>query len=113
MAVRVFCSYPRRVLESISAKVRTGAIETWQIDDDGDFTHSPDQWKYLAWFRPVVEDDRIVFRILGRPGAVMSKATYGVYHGRFIEMLLTHFDVQFSRVTATALPAEGDIIGKR
>jgi len=22
----------------------------------------------------------------------MKKAVYGVYHGRFIEMLLTHFD---------------------
>jgi hypothetical protein len=32
----------------------------------------------------------------------MTKVIYGVYHGRFIEMLLTHFDDSFTSATATA-----------
>lgn len=32
----------------------------------------------------------------------MTKPIYGVYHGRFIEMLLTHFDDSFASVAATA-----------
>jgi hypothetical protein len=32
----------------------------------------------------------------------MTKTIYGVYHGRFIEMLLTHFDNEFSAASATA-----------
>jgi hypothetical protein len=111
MAVRVFCRNPSSLLQKIKDAIRAGSIQTWQLDTDGDLTHSPEQWKNLAWFRPVVEDDRIIFKILARTDKVMSKATYAVYHGRFIEMILTHFDEDSTRVTATSLPANGDIIG--
>jgi len=110
MAVRVFCRNPTGLLQQIKDAIRTGSIQTWQVDQDGDFTHSPEQWKNLAWFRPVIQPEKIVFKILARTGVVMSKSTYAVYHGRFIEMLLTHFDEEFSRATATALPADGDIV---
>ncbi|ERJ35113.1 hypothetical protein L810_2257 [Burkholderia sp. AU4i] len=33
---------------------------------------------------------------------IMTKVVYGVYHGRFLEMLLAHFDHSFSNATATA-----------
>lgn len=33
----------------------------------------------------------------------MIKEIYGIYHGRFIEMLLSHFDDSFSNASATAL----------
>jgi predicted nucleic acid-binding protein len=36
--------------------------------------------------------------------------TYAVYHGRFIEMLLTHFDLKFTQARASALPETGDIV---
>lgn len=32
----------------------------------------------------------------------MTKMIYGVYHGRFIEMMLAHFDTDFSLATASA-----------
>src|SRR5215470_18128541 len=108
MAVRVFCSNPTDLLNKIKAGIRDGSIETWQIDSDGDLTHSPPQWRNQAWFRPVALADRIVFNILGQTEKAMSKVDYGVYHGRLIEMLLTHFDEDFLRATATALPIEGD-----
>jgi hypothetical protein len=110
MAIRVFCNSPRALLTQINAAVRERSIETWEVDRDGDFTHSPEQWKDLAWFRPVIEEDKLVFNILGRTNLTMSKRTYGVYHGRFIEMLLTHFDIHFTRASATALPVAGDIL---
>jgi hypothetical protein len=108
MAVRVFCDSPKSLLESIKRAIREGSVETWALDIDGDLTHSPEQWKDKAWFRPVIEDDQIRFNILGQKNVAMSKTIYGVYHGRFIEMLLAHFDTQFSRATATALPISGD-----
>ena len=30
---------------------------------------------------------------------------YGIYHGRFIEMLLNHFDKRFTEASATANPS--------
>jgi hypothetical protein len=110
MAVRVFTDDPTGLLNRIKAAIRDGSIVTWELDVEGDLTHSPEQWKNLAWFRPVTSAYRVIFKILGRNNTAMSRVTYGVYHGRFIEMLLTHFDLHFSRTTATALPSDGDVL---
>lgn len=40
----------------------------------------------------------------------MSKLTYGVYHGRFSEMLLTHFDNEITSIQLTSLPDDYDNI---
>lgn len=111
MAVRVFCDNPSGLLSKVKASIRDGSIETWSVDDDGDFTHTPEQWKNRAWFRPAVLDDKLVFNILRPRSKPISRTVYGVYHGRFIEMLVTHFDDKFSQATATAMPTSGDIIG--
>lgn len=111
MAVRVFCDNPAQLLNEIKLGIRTGKIETWTVDSDGDFTHSPEQWKHKAWFRPAIEEDKLRFNILPQRALRMSKEVYAVYHGRLIEMLLAHFDEKFSRATATALPTTGDSVG--
>lgn len=110
MAVNVFCDDPQGLLTAIKAAMRDGQIETWSVDSDGDFTHSPEQWKNKAWLRASVGQDRLTFTILARRGTAMSRVLYGVYHGRFIEMLLNHFDMKFTRASATALPTADDII---
>ncbi|SRR6266700_2597132 len=108
MAVIVYSSDPQALLTAIRSAATTGKIETWSTDSDGDFTHSPEQWRRRAWFRPRVSNDRVVFTIFPPQKTVMNKVTYAVYHGRFIEMLLSHFDTQFQQAVATALPGEGD-----
>jgi hypothetical protein len=110
MAVTVYTSNPSGLLQAIQLAARSGTIETWSVDQEGDFTHSPEQWRFKAWFRPKLSSDSIVFRILTPQNTTMKKATYAVYHGRFIEMLLAHFDEQFQRAVASALPAEGDLV---
>ncbi|GBR02126.1 hypothetical protein AA0229_1613 [Gluconobacter cerinus NRIC 0229] len=110
MAVRVYCNNPHELLESIRTAINTGEVETWKVDSDGDFTHSPTQWAHLAWMRPTIFDDHIAFNILGTKTKKMSKMVYGVYHGRFIEMMLVHFDLQFTRASATALPTSSDFV---
>jgi hypothetical protein len=111
MAVRVFTDNPSWLLTRVKTAIKDGSIETWSVDADGDFTHTPEQWKNRAWFRPVVSEDKLVFNILGPKSKPISRTLYGIYHGRLIEMFLTHFDQKFSRATATALPVSGDRIG--
>ena len=101
---------PEALLKEIKATVKTPTVETWSIDSDGDFTHLPSQWKHKGWFRPRIDGNDLVFRFLGNKNEVTSKEVYGVYHGRFIEMLLNHFDDKFKTAEATALPAKGDLI---
>ena len=110
MALNVQCTDPAGLLEAIRKAIRERDVDTWLMDKDGDFTHSPEQWRYKAWLRPRVRDEFLVLNILGRKNEKMSKTIYAVYHGRFAEMLLTHFDGEFNRVSATALPTAGDSV---
>jgi hypothetical protein len=110
MAVRVFCTNPELLLKQIKAGIIEGTIQTWSLDKDGDFTHSPTQWKYKAWLRPRIGQGVLVFRILGPTSTKMSKEVYAIYHGRFIEMLLAHFDTKFDSARASALAEEGDLL---
>lgn len=110
MAIRIFCDNPRKLLTEIRSAIENEEITTWKVDSDGDFTHAPEQWRNKAWLRPRILDDRILFNILGSKTRTLSRVTYGVYHGRFIEMLLSHFDKEFERATATALATKDDIV---
>jgi hypothetical protein len=110
MAVNVICDNPQQLLGEIKSAVTSGRVKTWQLDKDGDFTHSPPQWLYKAWLHPNVEADRLTFNILGATTERTSKQVYAVYHGRFIEMLLTHFDEKFESASATALATTEDVV---
>lgn len=110
MAIIVKTDQPHSVLSAIKRAIDSDKIETWQYDDDGDFTHTADQWSRRAWLRPRIRDDSLVFNIVPPRTRTISKVVYGIYHGRFIEMLLTHFDDDFSDARATALPTSADRI---
>jgi hypothetical protein len=102
MAIIVNTPNPGQLLAAIKKEIEQKTVETWRYDADGDFTHTPNQWAYQAWLRPVVAPGTLIFGLLGKKDTQMTKVVYGVYHGRFIEMLLTHFDDQFSAASATA-----------
>ena len=108
MAVRAFTDNPEALLTAIKKAVASGTITTWEIDADGDLTHTSKQWAKKAWMRPKVLDDRLLFNIVAAKGVTMSKTVYGIYHGRLIQTLLTHFDAMMKTVSATASGTTGD-----
>ena len=92
MAVYANTTDPQGLVDKIKDYINKGKIDTWKYDSDGDLTHSATQWNKKAWLRPKIEEDRVVFGLLGNTNDVMTKELYAIYHGRFIEMLLAHFD---------------------
>lgn len=101
---------PQMLWENILKQIDNGVIDTWEIDSDGDLTHTPYQWKGEAWFRYYPNESELVFGIVARRERKMSKVIYGLYHGRFAEMLLTHFDTQIKEITISSMPEEYDLI---
>lgn len=85
---------PSWIIADIREKIKAKLVDTWICDEDGDFTHSPDQWVYHAWLRPEAKDgdNKLSFWFLGNNKETMTKRMYGIYHGRFMEMLLTYYD---------------------
>ncbi|MFZ1220113.1 MAG: hypothetical protein WAO00_12530 [Chthoniobacterales bacterium] len=103
MALTIQTASPNALLTAIKKAIDEKHVETWTYDDAGDFTHTPSQWKNRAWLRPKMEAGTLRFGLVGQQGVAMSKLIYGVYHGRFIEMLLVHFDDSFSIARASAV----------
>lgn len=112
MAVYLKTSDPEKLLRSIKKAINEGHITTWSYDEDGDFTHTAEQWKRSAWLRPQAKTDKLVFNIIKPQSKNISSVVYAIYHGRFIESMLTHFDSLFSEASASAFPAAGDRISE-
>ena len=92
---------PSGLLASIKKAIDDKTVATWSHDKDGDFTHTPEQWKSKAWLRPKLETGELRFVIISPKDTTLTKMVSGIYHGRFIEMLTSHFDTKFSTATAT------------
>lgn len=107
MAITISTASPAALLANIKAAIKDGRIKTWSVDDDGDFTHTADLWRYRAWLRPRVEISQLRFYILAPRETTISKVIYAVYHSRFIEAILSHFDEDAKSFSASSMP-EGD-----
>lgn len=106
---------PHRLVEEINEAIRNGRIATWTVDSDGDYTHSLEQWKNRAWLScrfNETDDTLLRFVIIEAREQKLSKAVYGVYHGRFAEMLLTHFDNQITSLSISPLLTQYDVYSK-
>ena len=85
---------------------------SYTVDDMGDYTISRDQWRYLAWIRAYIEEHRVVFGIIQSRKFLMTPELYGIYHGRFVATLLSHFDLQIEKLEVTPLLLQNYDIAK-
>lgn len=108
MAVDLMTDRPTKLLSAFKKKIEDGEIETWSYDSDEDFTHTPTQWKRKAWLHPVKLSDRLRFTIISSKNYDLTRALYGIYHGRFIEAMLTHCHELFTVARATPEPTSDD-----
>lgn len=61
------------------------------------------QWFQHAWLRPYVKDKLLVFGIIQSSDFPITRQLYGVYHGRFVATLLSHFDDMMENIEITPL----------
>lgn len=104
-----------QLIEKINDAISNGRIKSWNVDSEGDYTRSDEPWKERAWMRYDQDGDdphHLRFIIIQPKNQSISKAVYGVYHGRFAEMLLTHFDTAISELGISPLLTEHDIFSR-
>lgn len=78
----------------------------WHIDSEGDYSLIDELWERKAWMTPVFDPDNphiLRYGIIGSSSYKMTKGVYGVYHGRFAEMLLTFFDTEIETLNISPL----------
>lgn len=111
MSLKAYTNSPEQLIKKIKEAIDEKKITTWSYDSDGDFTHTPDQWKNHCWLRPrIISDNELLFALIGRKKFNVTTTEYAVFHGRFAEMLLTHFDSEFERVELSALASTYDAV---
>jgi hypothetical protein len=111
MALRFITSTPSKLLSAFKEAIDNGHVDTWKYDEQGDFTHTPSQWKNRAWMRPsIVTGEKLVFNILRPKGSTVPMDIYAVYHGRFIESMIAHCNSLFTDARATPSPETGDLV---
>ncbi len=110
MAIKVFTERPQTLLRKIREGIEDESIVTWSVDEDGDFTHDKPQWRNKAWMRKKhIEPNKfIIFGIIGQKNRPIKKSEYAVFHGRFAEMLLSHFDEMISNIEISSLITKYD-----
>jgi hypothetical protein len=111
MALHFKTDAPQKLLSAYKKAIDDGHIKTWSYDQDGDFTHSTEQWIRQAWLRPEIKPgSELVFYILAPKETELTSEAYAVYHGRFIESMLRHCDSLFVHGYASAMPEDGDML---
>lgn len=110
MSITVYTPTPRKLVRQIREGIEAGYISSWIMDDDGDFTHTPPQWRNKAWLTvsQLQPNESVTFGIVSRKYIDITNIEYAVYHGRFTEMLLSHFDTLISDIQISAQPTNFD-----
>jgi hypothetical protein len=109
MAIYFDTKTPKKLLAAYKKAIDDGHVTTWSYDEDGDFTHTADQWNKKAWLRPkVTEGTALALFLLAPKDTTITTAVYAIYHGRFIESVLRHCDGLFTLARATSTPEDGD-----
>jgi len=112
MSIKFITSTPNNLLSTFKKAIDNKEVVTWAYDGAGDFTHvtESNQWKNKAWLRPKIETGQLVFGIVKSKSVTLTYEIYSVYHGRFIESMISHCNKLFTSGTATASPTNDDIV---
>jgi hypothetical protein len=113
MAVYLESANPAALLAAFKTAIDKGHVVTWSYDKNGDFTHTPEQWRYRGWLRPSLSSGRLTMSFLGSTDEVTTWEIYGIYHGRFIESMMIHCNLMFNEARAPSQPTSSDSISTK
>jgi hypothetical protein len=113
MAIYFESANPAALLAAFKDAIDKKKVVTWSYDKDGDFTHTPEQWKNRGWLRPSSSSGRLTMSFLGTSDQVTTWEVYGIYHGRFIESMMVHCHSMFNDARAPSQPASSDSISTK
>jgi hypothetical protein len=99
------------LLTAIDEAIEVGTVDTWTVDDDGDYRLSDDEGSGIGWMRATIKSDtEVVLNIIAPENEDMSIAGYAALHVKFVDMLLTYFDSHFDEATITASGDDDDAL---
>jgi hypothetical protein len=110
MAIKFITNRASELLSCFKKAIDDKRIETWSYDNEGDFTHTPVQWRHKAWLKPIIRNSELVFGIIKPLQSDVTWEIYGIYHGRMMESMIVHCQDLFTNGIATARPTSDDTL---
>jgi hypothetical protein len=104
--ITVMTPNPQGLITSINASINANRIRTWSRRDTGHYTHAHTDWDGQAFLLPVIYADQVRFKIVRETNTPLTRNLYGIYHGRFIEMLVRHFPLRITAIGCTPNPVD-------
>lgn len=100
MAVIIRTDNPQHILNTFRTHVENRDITTWLIDAVGDYTIANPKWTYMAWMRPIIQEENniLVFGFVSSRRFEITKGLYGIFHGRLATTILSHYDNLISSI---------------
>lgn len=97
MCVKIKMKHPEQLFPAIENGIKIKKIKSWEIDEDGHITHTPNKFYKKAWFSASVDqnNNEVVFKYIRQKNAKEDKALYGMYHGRLLKMIMSNFYKKF------------------
>ena len=95
MAIYVKTSNPKEIISKIKHGIEKGKIDTWKCDSNDYFRHTQNLWDEIIkgndmFFKPIYSNGKLIFGLTCNKKQQLPRKPYGIYHGRFIEMLINH-----------------------
>lgn len=106
MKIDAVSDQPQKLLDTINKAIEEDVLKTWKklFNDKKEplYSHTPDQWNEKAMIKPYLLDNKVSFRISwwtknGEP----SNEIKGYILGRFVEVLMVHFQNHFRYLEIT------------
>ena len=93
MAIIITMKNPDQLFSALEKGIKSKKIKSWEIDEDGHITHTPNKFYKKAWFSANIDMDNreITFKYIRQKNAKEDKGLYGVYHGRLLKMIMYNF----------------------
>ena len=102
MAIIITSAQPRTLLKEIREQVHEGRLRNWRLKSGKYLAYVGDHGNE-AWLSPEISINELRFEITGPEVIGVNREMYAIYHGRFIETLLSCFTTWFTEVRVTAL----------
>jgi hypothetical protein len=105
MKILIQTNSPDQLRSIIFKNVEDEKIKTWIIRKDSSgnrfLTHKPEQWYDLALIGFDATSNQLEARITWWKDKEPSEDVKGYYLGRFVEILMVHFNRYFNNITIT------------
>ncbi len=104
MRIEIHTPDPSFLIEKIKGDIAADKIKTWSIVLDADkrqyLTHKPEQWFKKALLKPSIGaiPQRLILTVTWFSNSIPTEYIKGFYVGRFTEVLLEHYKLDFSKL---------------